>query len=67
MAVSTTIIEAAADHSSSPNHEYILYSDHLVIYAHVDHIDGLMSNPVDDPLIDLNTGDQHVAADVVGR
>ena len=26
-----------------------------------------MSDPVDDPLIDLNTSDQHVAADVVGR
>ena len=60
---------AAADHIPSPssNDEYIIDSDHLVDYAPVDHVDGLMSDPVDDPLIDLNTGDQHVAADFVGR
>ena len=56
---------AAADHSPSPSpiHEYILDSDHLVDYVPVDHVDGLMSDPVDDALIDLNTGDQHVAAE----
>ena len=59
---------AAADHSPSTspsqNHEYIIDSNHLVDYAPVDHVDVLMSDPVDDPLIDLNTGDQHIAADV---
>ena len=62
---------AAADHSPSsspnPNYEYIFDSDHLVDYVPVDHVDVLMSDPVDDPLIDLNIGDQHVAADVVRR
>ena len=78
LAFSTRIIEAlaAADHSpspcSNPNYEYIHHSDHLVDtvpvdYLPVDHVDGLMSDPVDDLLIDLNTGDQHVAIDVVGR
>ena len=67
LGVSNRKIEAVAvaDHSPSPNHEYILDSDHLVDYTPVDHVgDGLMSDPVDDPLIYLNTGDQHVAADV---
>ena len=59
------------DHSPSPspnpNYEYILDSDHLIDYIPVDHVDVLMSDTVNDLLIDLNTGDQHVAADVVGR
>ena len=61
----------AADHSPSPspspNREYILDSDHLVDYVPVDHVDVLISDSVDDPLVDLITGDQHVIADVVGR
>ena len=70
LAFSARIIEAVAvaDHSPSPsqrsNHEYILDSDHLVDYVPADHVDVLMSDLVDNPLIDLNIGDQHVAADV---
>ena len=69
LTVSVRIIDAMSDHSPSPNpnYEYILDSDHIVYYVPVDHVDGLMSDPVDDLLIDLNTGDQHVAADVAGR
>ena len=67
LVVSTRIIVtvAVADHTPSPNHEYIHDSDHLDDYAPVDHVDGLISDPVDDHLVDFNTGYQRVAVDVV--
>ena len=58
---------AVADHIPSPNHEYIHDSDHFDDYAPVDYVDDLIADHVDDRPVDLNTGYQRVAVDVVDR
>ena len=67
MAVSTRATVVVADHSPSPNQEYIHESDDRITSLITLLLIMSTADPVDDRLFDLNTDDKRVAVDVVDR